>query len=211
MAVPVASLRMLDLRVPLVLASRSPRRRQLLERLRIPFSVHPSEAEEVVPPGTAPADMVVRLAREKAEIVARAYPHALTPGADTIVVLDGEKLGKPADDDEAAAMLARLSGRTHTVYTGLALVHRETARVITAYETTEVTFASLSASEIEAYVLTGSPLDKSGGYGIQDDAGALLVEGIRGDYYNVVGLPLHRLYRTLSDHFADLLAPAVVR
>ncbi len=108
-------------------------------------------------------------------------------------------------------MLTRLSGRTHTVYTGLALVHEETKRAVTAYETTDVTFASLSASEIEAYVLTGSPLDKSGGYGIQDDAGALLVEGIRGDYYNVVGLPLHRLYRTLSAHFADLLAPVGAR
>lgn len=199
---------MLYLRVPLVLASRSPRRRQLLERLQVPFSVHPSETDEVIPPGTAPADAVRLLARQKAEAVASSYPDALTLGADTIVVLDDTVLGKPNDDDEAAAMLGRLSGRSHTVLTGIALVHAETDRTVEAFESTQVTFASLRPFEIERYVRTGSPLDKAGGYGIQDDAGALLVEGVRGDYYNVVGLPLHRLYRTLRDHFADLLAPA---
>lgn len=197
---------MLHLRVPLVLASRSPRRSQLLERLQIPFSVHPSETEEVIPPGTAPADAVRLLARQKAEAVAPSYPEALTLGADTIVVLDGTVLGKPNDDDDAAAMLERLSGRSHTVLTGIALVHMATSRTVEAYESTEVTFAPLRSLEIERYVRTGSPLDKAGGYGIQDDAGALLVEGVRGDYYNVVGLPLHRLYCTLRDHFSDLLA-----
>jgi septum formation protein len=198
---------MLDLHVPLILASRSPRRRQLLERLRIPFSVHPSEVEEIVPPGTPPDEAVRLLARQKAEAVAPGYPHALTLGADTVVVLDGDVLGKPSDDAEAAAMLERLGGRSHTVYTGIALLHAESDRLVTAHEATEVTFAPLAPAEIEAYVLSGSPLDKAGGYGIQDDAGALLVEGVRGDYYNVVGLPLHRLYRTLRDHFSDLLAP----
>lgn len=198
---------MLDLRVPLVLASRSPRRRQLLERLRIPFSVHPSEVEEIVPPGTPPAETVRLLARQKAEAVAPGYPHALTLGADTIVVLDDLVLGKPSDDAEATEMLARLGGRSHVVYTGIALIHAESDRVVTTHEVTEVTFASLSSAEIRAYVLTGSPLDKAGSYGIQDDAGALLIEGVRGDYYNVVGLPLHQLYRTLRAHFADLLAP----
>lgn len=202
---------MLDLRVPLILASRSPRRRQLLERLQIPFSVHPSEVDEVVPPDIPPAHTVSLLARQKAEAVAPGYPHALTLGADTIVVLDGAVLGKPGDDAEAAAMLARLGGRSHTVYTGIALVHPESGRLVTAHEATEVTFAPLKPAEIEAYVLTGSPLDKAGGYGIQDDAGALFIEGVRGDYYNVVGLPLHRLYRTLHAHFADLLAPVGAR
>lgn len=199
---------MLHLRVPLVLASRSPRRRQLLERLQVPFSVHPSETEEVIPPGTAPADAVRLLARQKADAVAPTYPGALTLGADTIVVLDEFVLGKPSDEDEAAQMLARLSGRSHTVLTGIALVHTETDRAAEAYESTEVTFAPLRSAEIDAYVRSGAPLDKAGGYGIQDDAGALLVEGVHGDYYNVVGLPLHRLYRTLRDHFTDLLAPA---
>ncbi len=194
---------MLRLRPPLVLASRSPRRHQLLERLGVPFSVHPSDADEAIPPGTAPDDAVRLLAGRKAEAVAPRHPEALTLGADTVVVLGGRVLGKPADAAEAAAMLRRLSGRTHTVYTGVALVHG--GRTVTACEATEVTFASLTDAEIAAYVETGSPLDKAGAYGIQDDWGAFFVEGIRGDYYNVVGLPLHRLARTLRTHFADLL------
>jgi septum formation protein len=198
---------MLHLCVPLVLASQSPRRRQLLERLRIPFSVHPSDAEEVIPAGTSPADAVRLLARQKADAVAPSYPEALTLGADTIVVLDDTVLGKPADEDEAMAMLGRLSGRSHTVFTGIALVHAGTERTVAAFESTEVTFAPLRPAEIATYVRTGSPMDKAGGYGIQDDAGALFIEGVRGDYYNVVGLPLHRLYRTLRDHFSDLLVP----
>lgn len=199
---------MLDLRVPLVLASQSPRRRQLLDRLGVPFSVHPSDADETVPPGTSPVETVHRLARDKAEAVAQAFPTALTLGADTIVVLDGDVLGKPTNDTHAAEMLARLSGRSHTVFTGIALVDPPRGRSVTAHEATEVTFAPLSPEEIEAYVRTGSPRDKAGAYGIQDDAGALFVEGVRGDYYNVVGLPLHRLYQTLRAHFADLLVPA---
>ncbi len=196
---------MLRLRVPLVLASRSPRRRDLLTRLGVPFSVHPSEAEETLPPGASPGEAVRLLAQHKAEAVAPDHPEALTLGADTLVVLGETVLGKPADEDAAAAMLRRLSGRSHIVYTGLALAHA--GRTVTAHEATEVRFAALTEAEIAAYVATGSPLDKAGGYGIQDDLGALFVEGIQGDYYNVVGLPLHRLYRTLCTHFADLLAP----
>ena len=199
---------MLALRVPLVLASQSPRRRQLLDRLGVPFSVHPSEAEEIVPPDHSPEEVVRRLARDKAEMVAATYPAALTLGADTIVVIDDDILGKPEDDDHAVAMLARLSGRSHTVFTGIALVQPDSGRSVAAHEATEVVFASLSADEIAAYVRTGSPRDKAGAYGIQDDAGALFVEGVRGDYYNVVGLPLHRLYRTLRTHFPDLLVPS---
>jgi septum formation protein len=199
---------MLDLRVPLVLASQSPRRRQLLERLGVAFSVHPSDTDETVPPGTPPVETVERLARDKAEAVAPAFPTALTLGADTVVVLDGDVLGKPTDDEHAAEMLARLSGRSHTVFTGIALVDPARRRNVTAHEATEVTFAPLSREEIESYVRTGSPRDKAGGYGIQDDAGALFVAGVRGDYYNVVGLPLHRLYQTLRAHFADLLVSA---
>ncbi|MEM1041947.1 MAG: Maf family protein [Bacteroidota bacterium] len=196
---------MLRLRVPLVLASQSPRRRQLLERLGLPFVVHPSDADETIPPGTAPADAVGLLAERKARAVAPHHAGALVLGADTLVVVDGDVLEKPADEAEAMAMLGRLSGRSHTVYTGLALVRAE--RAVAVREATEVTFADLSPEEIAAYVQTGSPLDKAGGYGIQDDLGALFVAGVRGDYYNVVGLPLHRLYRTLRTYFADLLVP----
>ena len=198
---------MLSLRVPLVLASQSPRRRQLLERLGLPFSVRPSHADETLAPGLGPGEAVEALALRKAEAVAPSAPGALTLGADTVVVLGGDVLEKPADEAEAAAMLRRLAGRTHTVYTGLALVHPASDRRTTAHEATAVTFAPLSEAEIAAYVATGSPLDKAGGYGIQDDLGALFVARIDGDYYNVVGLPLHRLYRTLIDGFADLIVP----
>ncbi|MDX1418787.1 MAG: Maf family protein [Rubricoccaceae bacterium] len=196
---------MLRLQVPLVLASRSPRRRALLERLGLTFDVRPASSDEVWPQDCAPGDAVERLAQEKAEEVARSAPEALTLGADTVVVLADEVLGKPSDADEARYMLGKLSGVTHTVYTGLALVHPATERSLTAHEATDVTFAPLSDREIERYVASGSPLDKAGAYGIQDDHGALFVAHIRGDYYNVVGLPLHRLYRLLRDHFPDLL------
>ena len=220
---------MLRLRAPFVLASQSPRRRDLLTAIGLPFSVQPSGADEVWPDGEAPGAAVEALARQKAEAVAPAHPHALTLGADTVVVLpDGppgtrapnapaldasnvpapgaEVLGKPRTEAEARAMLSRLSGRSHHVYSGIALLHPASGRAVTAHERTEVTFASLTDAEIAAYVATGSPMDKAGAYGIQDDAGALFVSGVHGDYYNVVGLPLHRLYRTLCDSFPDLLA-----
>jgi len=196
---------MLSLRAPLVLASRSPRRQALLRQLGLTFEVHPSDAEEAFPPGAPPHEAVVLVAQAKGEAVAPRFPDALTLSADTVVVLGGDVLGKPADPAEAAAMLHRLGGRTHTVYTGIALIHPASERTASAVEATEVTFAPLSAREVEAYVATGSPLDKAGAYGIQDDLGALFVAGVRGDYYNVVGLPLHRLYRLLQDRFADLL------
>lgn len=188
-----------------MLASGSPRRRALLHQLGLAFSVQPGTAEEVWPDGSSPAEAVEALALQKAASVAEAHPDALTLGADTVVVLGGKVLGKPSDPREAAAMLRRLSGATHTVFTGLALLHPASRRRVTTHETTEVTFAPLDAGEIAAYVASGAPMDKAGAYGIQDDLGALFVRRIEGDYYNVVGLPLHRLYRTLRAHFADLL------
>lgn len=205
---------MLRLRLPLVLASQSPRRRDLLSAIGLSFSVHPSHAEEVWPDGSPPSAAVEALALQKAEAVAAHHPDALTLGADTVVVLhDGPDeappsapvLGKPTDAAHAVQTLRQLSGRTHQVYSGLALVHPVSGRSVTASECTAVQFAPLSGDEIDAYVASGSPMDKAGAYGIQDDAGALFVAGVHGDYYNVVGLPLHRLYRTLRAHFADLL------
>ena len=196
------------LHVPLVLASGSPRRKRLLEQLGLTFTVHPNPAEEVVPAGLPPAEIVETLAREKAEPIARLHPEALTLGADTIVVLDGDVLGKPRDAAEARAMLRRLSGRTHTVFTGLALVHPPTGRSVAAHEATDVTFAPMTDAEIAAYVATGSPLDKAGAYGIQDDTGALFIPRIHGDFFTVMGLPLHRLYRLLRDEFTDLVDEA---
>lgn len=197
---------MISFTVPFVLASQSPRRSELLRRLGIPFEVRPSSIEEVAPEGAGPAEVVESLARQKVEAIVPQAPHALVLGADTVVVLDGLVLGKPADEAEAVMMLRRLSGQTHTVFTGIALAHSASGRFVTAHEATAVTFGSLSLEEAAAYAATGSPLDKAGGYGIQDDYGALFVEGVRGDYYNVVGLPLHRLYRLLRAEFSDLLA-----
>ncbi len=195
----------MKLRVPLILASRSPRRRKLLAQLGLDFEVHPSDLDENAMNHRLPEQLVEQLALEKARAVATRFPEALTLGADTIVVLDGDVLNKPADEAEARAMLRRLSGRTHTVYTGVALVHPASRREVVDYEATQVTFAPLTDAEIDAYVATGSPLDKAGAYGIQDDYGAVFIRRIEGDYYNVVGLPLHRLYRMLRNHFADLI------
>lgn len=191
--------------LPFVLASQSPRRRRLLERLGFEFTIHVSPAEEVIPPEAVPADIVQTIAADKADPVARAHPSALVLAADTVVAHDGDILGKPQSDDDAAATLRRLSGTTHTVFTGIALHHHETDRVVTAVEATDVTFGPLTDAEIAAYVATGSPMDKAGSYGIQDDLGALFVDRVEGDYYNVVGLPLRRLYLTLRDCFPNVI------
>ncbi len=195
---------MLSLRVPLVLASASPRRLDLLSHLGLAPDVRPSAADETWP-GGAPGAAVEEIALRKAQAVAPDAPGALVLGADTVVVLGDDVLGKPATPDEARGMLRRLSGQTHTVYTGFALVFDTDA--ITDHRATRVTFADLSDAEIDAYVASGSPMDRAGAYGIQDDAGALFVTGIAGDYPTVVGLPLRALYEALRSNFPALLAP----
>ena len=196
---------MLSLSVPLVLASASPRRRALLHSLGLAPLVRPTHADETWPHGAPPAEGVERLAERKAEAAEARVgdADALVIAADTIVVLDGDILGKPDSDAEAARTLRRLSGRAHTVYTGFAL--RYGARTVCDHRATRVVFSALSDREIDRYVATGSPRDKAGAYGIQDDLGALLVERIEGDYTNVVGLPLRAVYETLRDPFAGLL------
>jgi septum formation protein len=188
-----------------ILASSSPRRKKLLELIGLPFTVQPSPVEETIPLQAVPDRIVRSLAKEKAEAVASRYPWALTLGADTIVVLDGEILGKPDNPEQAEEMLRRLSDATHTVFTGIALVHPDSGRSVTAHEETRVTFGPMEDAEIVSYVASGAPLDKAGAYGIQDDRGALYIARIDGDYYNVVGLPLHRLYRLIRSDFADLV------
>ena len=167
--------------------------------------MRPTHADETWPgdaaPGPGAEDIAGRKAAAADDVVDGA--RALVLAADTIVVLDDQILGKPASDEEASHTLRRLSGRTHTVYTGYAVRHR--GRTVLGHRATHVTFAELSDTEIARYVATGSPLDKAGAYGIQDDLGALLVERIEGDYSNVVGLPLRAVYETLRDPFADLL------
>ena len=192
-------------RVPFVLASASPRRKHLLELVGIDFSVQPSDVDETTSEQLEPEALVRLIAARKSLAVGRGAGDALVLGADTIVVLDGEILGKPANEADARHMLRRLSGNTHIVYSGIALYHAAHERMVETAAATRVTFADLSDDEINAYVASGSPMDKAGAYGIQDDRGALFVERIDGDYYNVVGLPLSLLYRTLKQEFGDLI------
>jgi len=189
-----------------VLASRSPRRKALLERLGLSFRVEGSPADETVPGSPDPAPFARRVAAKKVGPVATAHPEALVLAADTVVAHGDALLGKPESPAHARRMLRRLSDSTHHVHTGVALAHAASGRQVDTVATTEVTFAPLSDREIAAYVQTGSPMDKAGGYGIQDHTGPLLVERIAGDYYTVVGLPLRRLYEVLRGTFSDLLA-----
>ena len=179
-----------------ILASQSPRRRELLTLVGIPHVVRPADIDEAYFAGEEPAAHAERLALEKARVVARGEPDAVVIGSDTIVVLDGDVLGKPRDELHAAAMLARLSGRRHTVMTAVAVRWRGAER--SAVERVEVTFAPLSAAQISAYVATGEPMDKAGAYGIQG-YGATIVERVDGDYFAVMGLPLHRLVLLLRE------------
>ena len=179
--------------VPVVLASQSPRRRQLLSLIGIEHDVRPANIDETYYPGEQPRAHALRLARGKAEAIAA--PGAVTIGSDTLVVVDGEVLGKPADAAEATSMLGRLSGRAHTVITAVA-VHWRDQLVADAEEVT-VTFRPLSEGEIAAYIATGEPMDKAGAYGIQG-YGATIVDRVDGDYFAVMGLPLNRLTRLLE-------------
>jgi septum formation protein len=196
---------LLSLRAPLILASQSPRRRALLEQTNTSFTVEVSPAEETLDQSAPPAETARLLADKKATPIAQRTPKALVLAADTIVIHDNTILEKPATAEEATAMLHRLSGSTHSVYTGMALHHAASDRTVTTGEETEVAFASLRSDEIASYVDSGSPMDKAGGYGIQDHTAPLFVERLHGDYYNVVGLPLRRLYTTLREEFEDLL------
>ena len=197
---------LLHLSSPFVLASQSPRRQALLNRIDVPFEVQVSPADEALTDPAPPPDVVQKLARRKVRPVASEHPSALVLAADTVVAHENEILNKPDDPSHARTMLRRLSGTTHTVYTGIALAHTKTDRETTAVEGTDVVLAPLSDAEIHAYVDSGSPMDKAGGYGIQDHTAPFFVEGIEGDYYNVVGLPLRRLYQTLRREFGDLLS-----
>ena len=181
--------------VRVILASQSPRRRELLTLIGIPHEVRPADTDETLLPGELPVPHAERLARGKAHALAGREPGAVVIAADTIVVVDGDILGKPRDDGDAQAMLARLSGRTHTVYTAVAVARG--AQTESAVETVAVTFRALSAAEIADYVATREPMDKAGAYGIQG-YGATIVERVDGDYFSVMGLGLRRLVELLA-------------
>ena len=181
--------------VHVILASQSPRRRELLSLIGIKHDVRPADIDESLHPGEQPVPHAERLARAKAHRLAVRYPEAVVIAADTIVVLDGAILGKPADAGEARATLALLSGRMHTVHTAIAVARG--GRTESAVESVAVTFRTLSTVEIAEYVATGEPLDKAGAYGIQG-FGATIVERIEGDYFSVMGLGLRRLVALLE-------------
>lgn len=178
-----------------ILASASPRRRQLLLLVGIDHEVRPADVDESLLPGETPVAHAERLARAKAHAVAEREPGAVVIAADTIVVVDGEVLGKPLDARGARTMLRRLSGRTHTVLTAIAVARA--SRTESAVESVDVTFRPLSDEEIDAYIATGEPMDKAGAYGIQG-YGATIVERVDGDYFSVMGLGLRRLVDLLE-------------
>ncbi len=187
----------------IILASGSPRRRELLTQMGLSFRVLVSDADETVDKTLPPAEQVALISRRKAEAVAEeAGADALVIAADTIVSLDGEVMGKPHSREEAVQMLARLQGKTHQVYTGLTL--QAGSRTETCVECTAVTFRPMTAAEIQAYVATGEPMDKAGAYGIQG-FGGMFVEGIQGDYFNVMGLPICRLGKVLQSFGVEVM------
>lgn len=188
----------------LILASASPRRRELLEKLNLNFESCPQDVDETLLPGEDALDYPLRTAMKKALAAAEGREHALVVAADTVVVVDDDILGKPVNAEDAKAMLSRLSGREHIVITGLGVVDTDSGRTLSAAEQTIVYFHPLSEDEIDTYIATGEPMDKAGAYGIQG-TGSLLVRKIEGDYFNVMGLPLSRLYRLLQKTDADIL------
>ena len=184
-----------------ILASQSPRRKELMGLFHIPFTVRVSDADETMPPELSPAEAVALVSRRKAEAVPR-QADDLVIAADTIVVLGEEILGKPKDPADARRMLRLLSGRDHQVMTGMTLLRGQQALVCT--EITDIHFRPLSDREIDAYVRTGEPMDKAGSYGIQGGA-ALFAERLAGDYYNVMGLPVCRLGQLLREIAPEIM------
>ncbi|MFH1196498.1 MAG: Maf family protein [bacterium] len=188
---------MLKSGLPIYLASKSPRRKKLLKQIGINFKSLQVDLHEEILDGEHPIQTVKRLAVHKLEEALKEIKKGIVITADTIVVLDGEIIGKPKNKKDATTILEKLSGRTHHVYTGFAIYNTITKLRIVDFEKSAVTFRELSVKEITDYIATGSPMDKAGAYGIQDDFGAVFVGKINGCYYNVVGLPLSKFYSAL--------------
>jgi septum formation protein len=190
----------------LVLASASPRRADLLRLIGLRFETRPTGVDETPHPGEPAPDLALRLAREKAAAAAASPGPSLVVAADTLVVLDGEVLNKPADKDEAARFLARLAGRTHEVMTGLAIRTHPEERLETELAVSRVTFAPMSREEIAWYAGSGEGLDKAGAYALQG-IGSIFVRSVDGSYTNVIGLPMDRLYPYLRRHGLLAISP----
>ena len=188
---------MISSSIPFFLASKSPRRRKLLKQLNIKFKSFSVEMDEKIHPNEKPSNSVLRLSKEKLELAKLKVKKGIVITADTIVVLNKTVLGKPKNKKDAFRILKLLSGKTHVVYTGYSIFNFTNNKTISEYEKTEVTFRDLNDEEIKEYINGGSPMDKAGAYGIQDDFGAVFINKINGCYYNVVGLPLAKLYHAL--------------
>jgi septum formation protein len=186
----------------IVLASASPRRAEILCTVGWPFDTLPVDIDETRRAGESAIEYVQRLAREKADAAAVRLPKSMILAADTTVTIDDHILEKPLDTADAVRMLRLLNNRWHKVMTGLAVINRETSRTIVAHEETEVKFAAMSDEEIDWYVGTGEPMDKAGAYAIQG-LGARFIEEIRGDYFNVVGLPIRLVYEVFVETLAE--------
>ncbi len=184
----------------IVLASASPRRKEILKNIGLQFEIIPSDAEEKISEGLEPCMIVQELSLAKGAEVAARTKNAIIISADTIVCYDGKILGKPSGVEEAKEMLKMLSGNSHEVYTGISVTDSKSGKAVSDYETTKVVFRKLTEEEIDRYVRTGESMDKAGAYGIQG-VGGLLVESISGDYFNVVGLPARKLYEILKEEF----------
>ncbi len=187
----------------IILASNSPRRKELLENLGVEFEVVPDDTPEPKFFGLSPADTVMQLAKFKGEnVTAKIAPNddIIVISADTVVAAEDKILGKPKTNEEAALMLKLLSGSCHSVYTGVCIIESSSKKSVIFYEKTQVYFKSLDINEIKDYINTGEPMDKAGAYGIQN-LGSLFVEKICGDYFNVVGLPLCALARSMKENF----------
>jgi len=188
---------MINSSTQIYLASKSPRRRKLLKQLNIKFKSFTIEMDEKMHPNEKPSNAVLRLSKEKLDLAKKRIGNGIIITADTIVVLNNKKIGKPTNKKDAYKILRTLSGRTHIVYTGYSIYNTLNKKNISEYEKTKVTFRDLTDDEIYDYIESGSPMDKAGAYGIQDDFGAVFIKKINGCYYNVVGLPLAKLYHAL--------------
>jgi septum formation protein len=188
---------MISSSTPIFLASKSPRRRKLLKQLNLKFKSFSVDMDEKIHKNELPNKAVLRLSKEKLDLAKLKVKNGIIITADTIVVLDKTILGKPINKKDAFRILKLLSGKTHIVYTGYSIYNFVNGKTISEYEKTEVTFRELTDDEIKDYIAGGSPMDKAGAYGIQDDFGAVFIKKINGCYYNVVGLPLAKFYHAL--------------
>lgn len=188
----------------IVLASSSPRRQELLKNLGLPFTVQVSDIDETVSSDLNPEEIVQTLSFQKAEVITKKLSFGLVIGSDTIVVLDGQVLGKPTDEQDAYRMLRALSGRKHQVFTGVAIIDAASGKAEVSYSSTYVTMEAMTDETIYSYIASGEPMDKAGSYAIQG-LGATLVQKIEGDYFTVVGLPLHLLAHMLTKFGVSLL------